>query len=338
MHVLLVTGSLPPEFCGIGDYTAVLARHLQEAGVRVEFFHTRDWRLHRLPAIASAIRARGADIVHMQYPTLGYGRSLVPSLVPLLARAAPFVVTLHEFSVFRKLRRPWFVPFALAARMIVFTTETERDRFRRFAPWKRAGDTVIPIGSNIPAGVTRARDPLTVTYFGQINPLKGLDEFIGLARLGAARGAPYRFRILGGIPARYRGFADGFLATARAAGIELVLDRPAEEVADILANTAFAYQPYEDGASTKRGSLLASLVNGVIVLAPYGPQTSDWLKEVVVEAATPDAALAALDRLAGDEAGNAARHARVAAAAQRVDWRQIAQRQIAVYRDLLAPR
>lgn len=335
MRIVMVTGSKPPDFCGIGDYADMLTQALNAAGAQTELFHTGDWRLQRLPAIARALAATRADLFHIQYPTLGYRRSLVPVVMPQLVRAAPWVVSLQEFSVYRKLRQKALLPFALTD-AVVFTNGIERERFKRAAPWMRALAEVIMIGSNIPVGATRARDVRVVAYFGQISPDKNLEDFLALAQRARAAGAPFRFRLIGGIPAKFRAYALPFLEAARAAGIEAELDLPPEAVADRLANVGYAYLPFPDGVSIKRSSLMAAMLNGVIVLAPYGALTDDWLRGFIVETATPETALAALHRLDGDAGAREAIRAQTLVAARELDWGVVAQRHIALYRAVIA--
>jgi glycosyltransferase involved in cell wall biosynthesis len=338
MRVLLITGSYPPAVCGIGDYTAVLERHLRALGLDVGVFHDCDWSSAATLAAARAVRAHRADLYHLQYPTLGYGRSVAPSLLPLLVRTAPFVVTTHEFSIFRTIRRPWFLPFAARARLMIFTNEKDRDAFQRYAPWSRAERAVIPIGSNIPAAPPQPREARRVTYFGQLAPQKGLEHFLALARLNNQRNSGYRLTILGGVPGRYRDYAQTQLAAARELGIETILDRPAPEVAERLARTTYCYLPFIDGASVKRGSLLAALTNKAIVLTTHSDITPDWLRQATVETTGPDHALGELDRLEQAAQARNAIQAQLDAVGPRFAWDDIAQHHLALYRRILAAR
>lgn len=109
-RVLMVSGSWPPQVCGVGDYTERLCRELEQGGVDVVRFA--DDGLAR-PYSPNAVRRADeadCDVVHVQYPTAGYGRSLTPSALPAGIRSKPVVVTLHEYSVFRWYRRAWFSP------------------------------------------------------------------------------------------------------------------------------------------------------------------------------------------------------------------------------------
>lgn len=110
--VVMVSGSWPPEACGVGDYTERLCRALEESGISVNRFH--DPRLSQLYARGTIDRVANVacDLVHIQYPTAGYGRSCIPAALPSAVRDKPVIVTLHEYSIFRWYRRPWFSPYA----------------------------------------------------------------------------------------------------------------------------------------------------------------------------------------------------------------------------------
>jgi len=78
MKIALITGSYPPETCGIGDYAAQLAGALRQKGVIVEVISNRDWRLSAVSSIVKTIQSAKPDIVHIQYPGVGFGKKLTP--------------------------------------------------------------------------------------------------------------------------------------------------------------------------------------------------------------------------------------------------------------------
>jgi glycosyltransferase involved in cell wall biosynthesis len=118
MRILLVSGSLPPMKCGVGDYTAQLAKAIvrcENMSVAVltdaaatpipsdfefEVFPlAHSWRMADIAPIASMVRRWRPDIVDIQYPTQGYGSGYFPWLLPALFRIAniPVVQTWHEY-------------------------------------------------------------------------------------------------------------------------------------------------------------------------------------------------------------------------------------------------
>jgi glycosyltransferase involved in cell wall biosynthesis len=126
MRILLVSGSLPPMKCGVGDYTAHLAKAIarcenMSVGVLTDAAATpipsdfefevfplaHSWRMADIAPIASVVRRWRPDIVNIQYPTQGYGSGYLPWLLPALFRIAnvPVVQTWHEYHPERMGRR-----------------------------------------------------------------------------------------------------------------------------------------------------------------------------------------------------------------------------------------
>ena len=149
--VLLVSGSWPPQPCGVGDYTERLARELERHGIGVIRFGNDGFARPFSPAIVSEIGRAPCDIVHIQYPTAGYRRSFTPSALAFGLRGKPVVVTLHEYASFRWYRRAWFAPFAQRCAARIFTTGEERALFESRFPARKGLDLTVEIGSNIPA-------------------------------------------------------------------------------------------------------------------------------------------------------------------------------------------
>ena len=98
MKICLVTGSFPEMRCGVGDYTRCLANELIKAGQQVTVLTSdqkevrkigelelrpeiRSWRSFNLWRILRELDRINPQIVHLQYPSLGYGRGLAPNLL-----------------------------------------------------------------------------------------------------------------------------------------------------------------------------------------------------------------------------------------------------------------
>src|SRR3990172_2277859 len=81
----IYTGSYPPEVCGVGDYAQLLAKALAEMGCSVRVLKS-GWRSTFSLGPARLTRSEPARILNIQYPTSGYGTSLLPHLACALAR------------------------------------------------------------------------------------------------------------------------------------------------------------------------------------------------------------------------------------------------------------
>lgn len=316
------------------EYALRLAAALQELGVGVTL--ARGERQGRLSACAVAAQARALKpaIVHVQYPMARYGSSLMPHRVAQLRRCRT-LVTLHEFSQAHPLRRIAGLAFSRAD-ALVFTNACERAAFGRWYPWARGRSHVIPIGSNIPwVMAQKSRDLDEICYFGLIRPDKGLEAFLALARLAADAAPQLRFRVLGAIPLGQQAYCEQMRQAA--GGLPRLiwdLGRSDEEVAQRLAETGFLYLDYPDGASERRGTLLAALGNGALVITNRGPQTPPGLESVVRFAATPAAALTELRALRADETARTALQLAGRDWVKRQAWEVIATAHRALYEQI----
>src|SRR5712692_2388054 len=168
----------PPDVCGVGDYVYCLRKALVSKGVDVEVLAAGDWSVSAMPGLTKRGR-RG--VLHIHYPSVGYGRKLGPQFLSLLVRS---VVTLHEFSRVHWLRRMASVPLCLRASSVVFTSENERKAATRQMPWLGSRSEVIPIGSSIsPTPRICERILEEIIYFGLVVPKKGLEDVVRLAAL-----------------------------------------------------------------------------------------------------------------------------------------------------------
>lgn len=185
MRLLLVSGTFPDQICGVGDYTALLARALARIrdlehidvltstgpgparpieGVEVHRI-MEGWRLDEIERLRDAILRCEPDVVHLMYPSrLGtQDRGGLANAIPWVARGVrrrgrvPAVVTtLHEFSErSRRFRaRAWLN--LVASDGIVFTSELDRDAALGWPGLARSQQRVIPIAANLSPASTAA--------------------------------------------------------------------------------------------------------------------------------------------------------------------------------------
>lgn len=333
--VLMVTGSAPPDTCGVGDYTSMLVSSLLQAGQPVELLCHRDWTLRGTSRALKKMLASGEALIHMQYPTMGYGYSLGPQLC-LMSRQG--VVTLHEFSLAHPLRKASLVPFTLRSSRVIMTSEFERRALAQKMPWVQNRIRVIPIGSNIPAlssEPTVRRE--SVVYFGLVMPRKGIEEFLEFARIVRANNLDWELLVIGKIAPGQDGYAESLMGAMSSCKVQLVLDRGAEEVSKMLSSGGLGYLPFPDGASERRGSLKAALVCGLPCITTVSDQTPRDLERAVVKAANPKEAFEAAIRLMNAPSLRATLSENAGQYAQQFTWEKIAASHIGVYRELSKP-
>lgn len=296
MKVLLVSGSYPPMPCGVGDYAERLARHLAtDEGIDVAVLTSVAaakasprrpevladgtlWRMRDLRSIMKAARGWGPDVVHLQFPTRGYRKAMLPSFLPLAFRSLrfPVIQTWHEPPSRKGLIR--YLPNILSAEILVIV-EPQLPRslprvYQRLLARKEVH--FIPVASNIPtvrlSPEERAREKASfgasgkvlVSYFGFPSPPKGIellfkiadpdsDQLVMLCSLD--RRNPYEASIaemLEGEPWNSCSRATGFLAP--------------EEVARALAASDAAVFPFTRGVASRNASVLAARSQGTLVI------------------------------------------------------------------------
>ncbi|MGN6459717.1 MAG: hypothetical protein ACTHLY_00795 [Pseudolabrys sp.] len=337
--VLMVSGSWPPEACGVGDYTERLCRELEASGISVNRFSDPGLSRPYSPGVIKSAANADCDLVHIQYPTAGYGRSYTPAALPLALRDKPVVVTLHEYSIFRWYRRAWFAPYARRGAARIFTTDEERRLFERRFPRRAGLDETIEIASNIPVALPRPeRDRTRVVSFGLIAPNKGIEDFLTLAEHAHAARSPFSFEVIGAVQERHRAYADAVRQRGSAAGVTFAINIPDDAVAQRLAGAGYAYLPFPDGASGKRGTLAAALINKLVVITRHSAITPPWISAATFHARDAEETFSLLNMLSTDENAWDAAVRKGGAAETRYRWDGIARRHAALYDLLLRTR
>ena len=285
----MLSGPCPPHQCGVGDYTRLLAGALQARGVESVDFPGVIWGLGGVLDVQATLRRLRPDVVHIQYPSLGFGTKLGPQALALLTGC---VITIHEASRSHFLRKIALLPFAVRPKHIIFTSEFEREFALNWVPWLSRVSSVIPIPSNIGVATqNRQRTLDEIVYFGLIMPSKRVEEVLKLAALIKSAGLSLRIRIVGTPPDKYSAYAAGLRAVSADLPVIWECGLNEEQVAQRLALSSVAYLPYQDGASERRATLKAALANGVAVITTRGAQTPDILDDAVMYCNSPEEAL-----------------------------------------------
>jgi len=356
-RVLFVTGEYPPDVGGIGDYTARLRAALLDRGVASTVLTRQDVGRWNARSLLHLLQASARDgIVHIQYQPAAFDLlgdvCLMPLLVRIARRGARVVTTLHDTRVPYLFRGAgplrWQAVRLLARTSHAVIAADERDLHVLGA---RTGH-VVPIGSNVacqpPVSYERsafrarlgiAPNTLVVVYFGLLNASKGLDALLNaFDRIAAQRDA--RLLLVGAVAGasdatdratasamagRLAGFGDRLIRTGFLA--------PGDVSAHLLAADV-ALLPYRDGASPRRGSLLACAEHGLPIVStlPASASVADAVLAVPPDDVTGLAA--AVLRVAEDAALVARLRASSRALAERVSWPRIADQHAAIYRQM----
>ncbi len=335
MKVMLITGSYPPDVCGTADYTARLEESLQSLGVEAEVFYRKQWGVAHVRSLLREIDRSQPDLLHMQYPTTGYGWKLGPQAIGTLK---PLIVTLHEASQSHILRQFSLYPFLLRSRHFIFTNPYERAHVERLAPWIAGRSTEIPIGCNLPIMAKQIKQNGIITCFSIIRPDKGLEDIIEAARLVKAQGSSVRMRVTGAVMPRYADYFHNLKAASESLPIDWITGLDDDTLSRVLAETSLAYLPFPDGASERRSSLVAMLMNQACVLTTVGDHTPEEMRPGIIAVASPKEAVARAEALFREPEQMEQVAARGAAYAQRFSWNAIGRQHLNVYAEMLGER
>jgi glycosyltransferase involved in cell wall biosynthesis len=261
--------------------------------------HTRFESWGSLPAVRDLVR--GFDVVHVQYQAAAYGMTapihLLPRFLRLRDPRRPIAVTFHDLRVpylFPKagpLRRRAVTFLARSCAAVVVTNQedlqTLTKEFQHLNASVRPVLVMIPIGSNIeadaPAPMNRetarlslgvAPDEVLLCYFGFLNASKGGETLVRILAQVARAGCKARLLMLGGEVGASDPTNANYARQVRALIAELGLDalviwagyRAASEVSAFWKASDIAVLPYTDGASLRRGTLMAALAHAMPIV------------------------------------------------------------------------
>lgn len=346
----LVAGELPPGSGGVGDYTTLVAEGLARAGHEVHLWCPDGGRAlvagattHELPdrfgpesrrTLDDALRTTPGRLLLQYVPnTLGARGANVPfcSWLQRRGRSADVRVMFHE-PYFYFGWHPGRNGLAVAQRLMAYrllrtapvayiSTDTWRRYLSPYAPDGIAFVT-LPIPATVPAAadrpdVDRWRARLTaegtgplVAHFGTFGDHVAT-ELRGVVPRLLAADPNVRVACVG------RGgesFAAEFASSGRVVATgELA---PAD-VAAVLRAADLALQPYPDGVTTRRTTVMAALANGVPVLSTTGELTEDVWRDSDALALVPAGDHAALASRAVDLLRDAAALSRLGTAGAR---------------------
>jgi len=328
-----------------------------------------DWRIWSL--IPTWAKKLGVDWVHVQYQTAAFALHPAINLAPWRwGRRLPVAWTYHDLLVpylFPKagarLRR-WITERpAFTSRQVIVTNEGDYLQL----VGRVANLAKIPIGSNIEGHklttaertarrLTRGyqESDLVIGYFGFLNRSKGGSTLVRTLHTLVQQGRNARLLMIGervGVsdPTNYAYLQEiealittlGLTERVRWTGHQT--DR---EVSADLAACDILLMPYVDGASLRRGTLMAGLAHGcaIITTTPQAPLPElvdgrDLLFVPAEDAALRGAGTAAAQavaRLADDAAFAATLRANAQARSQLFTWPSIAEQHRRLYTQTLA--
>jgi len=302
MKICLLSGSYPPIHCGVGDQVQCLAEGLAAAGETVAVVTSAggllpvsnritihpvisNWRAGSMRALLRIMDRINPDIIHLHYPSLGFGHGLAPNLFfPLLRCLRPqwkCLVTLHEYFTYT-LRGRWRLwPVIRSAQRIVCTNQLDQKYVLKDHAAGRARIQVIPLGSSV--GSLQQNDqnqlkpfPLPapdknwLLHFGTVMPNKGWEVMIPALQQLIREGRKIGLLVAGELdPASYV-YHRKIRSMIQDAGLTDTIYFTGylskEQIAEVFTTCSIAVQPYTDGAQLNRSSFIALLAYGRAII------------------------------------------------------------------------
>lgn len=372
MHIGVITGEYPPMPGGVGAYTACLVGEWAAAGHRVSILarpaaqDAREgvvmhnvapgWGLPALALIRHWAQQQQLDVVNLQYQTAIYDMSGWMHFTPRVS-PVPVVTTFHDLLVpylFPKAGRlrEWIVhTLARASAAAVTTNEGDYARLASL-PQRR----LIPIGSNIAVtplsddqraalrASVAAPDELLLLHFGFLYPNRGVEDVFHALHALRQAGERARLVMVGGraggpTDAAYVAHLD---ALSAALGLHDCITWTGyaddAQVSAWLQTADWVVLPFRDGASYRRGSLIAAIAHGCAILTtqPAAPMAGlvDGQHLLCVPPADAASIAAALLRVGRDEALRARLRQHARAARGQFEWPRIAQQFLDVFAEV----
>jgi glycosyltransferase involved in cell wall biosynthesis len=358
----MITGSFPPEKCGVGDYTFHLVKNLacytdseifvittkKKSAIteeKVKNLHilrmVNKWNFDSVNIIISQTKEINPDVVHIQYPTSQYGKSLAPHFLPLILKYIynlKVVETWHEPLSWKGLFR--YLPNVLVRDTLVVVLSN----YLSYIPYwyrfllKAKNQIFVPISSNIPSVVLtpikreKIRDKFIknksqrlICYFGFVSPEKGVDrifdicdpskDFILLLCALNPSSDKYHKIILdraNSVEWREKYTVTGYLESL--------------SVSEYLAASDTAIFPFVNGVTERNGSVLAARDQGTFVLTTSNIKKGLSLEENIFYSSPND--IENLRIALNHYSGNKIK------VAQNQGWENIARKHYKIYTDL----
>jgi glycosyltransferase involved in cell wall biosynthesis len=367
-RALVTAGNEAHVITGCRDAAQGTRAARQEGGVTVHRTIS-SWGRRCWGEIAEVVKQQQLEVLNIQYEPAAYAMQVGVNFLPgAWARRkikTPIVTTFHDLLVpylFPKagpLR--WKVVEYLARRSeaVVVTNSEDHARLSTI-PSLAATLHTIPIGSNIDPSLAgefdraaeRARwgirpDEHSLGYFGFLNLSKGGSDLMQALKVLSDRGVPVKLVLIGG----RTGSSDPTNAEY-AAQVERLIDSlgvkhrvittgylEPPEVSRALLSCDVMVLPYVDGASLRRGSLLAALAHGraIVTTEPRFPIEGLLHEESVlyVPPRDPRSLADAVQRVLHDAAWRTRLQVRVSEAAKLYTWDRIAVQTADVFHQVL---
>lgn len=314
MKICMMSPNYPPSpvKCGVGDYTRRLCEELSglghdvvviaskqvivESGGKIRIIPFSDsWGLKTLIRLVRFVGSERFDLINLQYSPPLYG-FLFKLFFPILRLNSPFIITIHTLyggSLWNSLIALIFLIFS--SRVISTNEEVDyiMERHLSFFKYKVIN---IPIGSNIhtvkigpeeargnvKAGLSIKRENLILSHFGLYYPGKGVETILEALRALKDEYDGFHILMLGGKWPGKEDYYQSLIDLSKRFGLATFITWigycDEKKVSLYLTATDIFVVPYDNGVSSRRGSLMAGLVHKLPIISTLSPIPSRYFK------------------------------------------------------------
>jgi glycosyltransferase involved in cell wall biosynthesis len=297
MRVLFITGSYPPMKCGVGDYSYNLARTLAadtkiHVGVltsstereiansdRVEIFPIMEgWGLANTLDIIKTIHHWSPDIVHIQYPTQGYGNGLLPWILPAIAflMRKKVVQTWHE--IYSRRNAPLLLLKSIIPSTLVFVRPQYVENLHPMLFWCLWNKKIVYIqnAASIPRASLHETEKSRlkneylknqerlIVFFGFVHQQKGIELLFEISN-------PISDHIvIAGHIDEHEDYSNEIIKRASsgawAGKVTITGSLPAHDIAALLSIADAVILPFRNGGGEWNTSIHSAVLNGAFVI------------------------------------------------------------------------
>lgn len=289
---------------GVGAYTQILARTFSDRGHQVFIFgpmeavesrseihltsDARRWQPRTMQAIRAWAQQNHLDIINLQFETAAFRMSPWIHFLPAFVGTVPVVTTFHDllvpylFPKAGKLREWILMKLARTSQGVITTNHEDMERIKNLE-----NTALIPIGSNILTELPTDYDrhqwrkrfevdsgDFLITHFGFLNRSKGVETLLKALAEMYLNHMPVKLLMIGGRvgssdPSNesYAREIDGLINRL---GIVPIVSWTGfvteQDVTGYLKAADAVVLPYRDGASYRRGSLMAAIQHGCVIV------------------------------------------------------------------------
>lgn len=298
MKILIISGTYPPDKCGVGDYTYNLIQHLMKINNSHEIYllnsevllhngkviskQKLSWNIFDIRKVYTMITQINPDIINIQFPTKAYRKSIGVLLLIRKLQQSKFKtsITLHEYSYSSKLAKFRSNYILTNADKVIVVERKYKKELEIKKIVKSQNIEFLPISSNIPKTtiLKETRDnlrnkykvDLLIGYFGFINKTKGFERFIELCQHLKEQKLSFKALLIGELlqdNKYHRLLLRKIDQNDLKEYIEITGYLNSTEVSNRLSILDYAIFPFEYGVTERNGSVLAALNQNIRTIA-----------------------------------------------------------------------